>query len=215
MTITNTSTDPTSPLIVLLDAMTPGRDGGGAIVAMEKRGQAELVNSDRLPTKLGTYSDETDAKYAALGFTFGEPDPADPMFRPATLPQGWARQRSDHDMWSFLVDQHGRRRVAIFYKAAFYDRSAFMRLVSRREYLGSVLGEGAALVLDDEWLPTSTAIAVLAELRERASADAVEGDNFAERETTMGSEYWHERAAENRTEAEKAQALIDDLTPTA
>jgi predicted secreted protein len=32
-------------------------------------------------------------------------------------------------MWSYIVDDEGTQRVAIFYKAAFYDRDAFMRPV--------------------------------------------------------------------------------------
>jgi len=120
--ITNTSTDPVTPYLVLAEGISDG--GSGAIEAMEKRGQTELVNSDRLPTDTGS----SDEAFLALGFTFGDPDPSDPLFRPASLPPGWKRQASDHDIWSYLVDEFGRRRVAIFYKAAFYDRRAFMRI---------------------------------------------------------------------------------------
>ena len=34
-------------------------------------------------------------------------------------------------MWSHIVDAEGRKRVAVFYKAAFYDRRADMRLEPR------------------------------------------------------------------------------------
>ena len=34
-------------------------------------------------------------------------------------------------MWSDLLDAHGRKRAAIFYKAAFYDRSATISLCCR------------------------------------------------------------------------------------
>lgn len=126
MDIVNTSTDPATPYLAILGALD-GNGGSGAIEAMEKRGQQQLVNSDRLPVKLGL---GVDADFIALGFTFGDPDPADPLFRPATLPAGWTRQASDHDMWSYIVDEHGKQRVAVFYKAAFYDRRASMRLVT-------------------------------------------------------------------------------------
>ena len=38
---------------------------------------------------------------------------------------------SDHSMWSKLEDENGVEIASIFYKAAFYDMSAFMRLVSQ------------------------------------------------------------------------------------
>lgn len=91
---------------------------------MEAAGQQQLVNSDRLPVD----TDGQDQAFIDLGFTFGEPDADDPLFRPATLPEGWTRRASDHDMWSYLVDETGTDRVSIFYKAAFYDRRAHMGL---------------------------------------------------------------------------------------
>lgn len=120
--ITNTSDDPATPLVVLAESLATG-NGSAVIEAMEAHGQTELVNSDRLPVD-ATGGDEP---YLALGFTFGPPDPADPLFRYATLPPGWKRQPSDHPMWSYIVDECGHRRIAIFYKATFYDRRAFMR----------------------------------------------------------------------------------------
>lgn len=94
-----------------------------AIVGQEAEGQRQLLSSDRLPTK-------TRGDFEALGFTFGDPDPSDPLFRPATLPDGWTREGSAHAMWSYLLDERGIKRVAIFYKAAFYDRDAFMNILN-------------------------------------------------------------------------------------
>jgi hypothetical protein len=37
-------------------------------------------------------------------------------------------------MWSYLVDEKGRERAAIFYKAAFYDRDAHISITSRYSY---------------------------------------------------------------------------------
>ena len=105
-------------------AIVLGEGYSDQIVAMEAEGQQQLLNSDRLPSEI-----TGDRKhFEALGFMFGDPDPADPLFMPATLPAGWAREGSDHDMWSYIVDETGTKRVAIFYKAAYYDRRAFMRL---------------------------------------------------------------------------------------
>jgi hypothetical protein len=46
--------------------------------------------------------------------------------RSVKLPEGWHIKATDHSMWSNLVDDKGRNRASIFYKAAFYDREAFL-----------------------------------------------------------------------------------------
>lgn len=94
----------------------------GYIGDMEADGQRQLVASTVLPIDCTT----DEAALLALGFSFGEP--TDDLFREATMPHGWTKVGSDHDMWSYIEDKHGVRRVAVFYKAAFYDRCAFMRL---------------------------------------------------------------------------------------
>ena len=110
------------PEVVLIDTLIGDPDG--VIERQEARGQAALVNSDLLPTdRRGD-----DSVWEALGFVFGEVVADDPMFQHATLPEGWARKGSGHAMWSYLYDADGFRRVAIFYKAAFYDRSANMHI---------------------------------------------------------------------------------------
>jgi hypothetical protein len=211
MKITDTTTDqPTAELALLEDYI--GGPGAG-ITNMEKRGQAELVNSDRLPTSFGPHRDAVaeQAAYEALGFTFGAPDPADPLFRPATLPAGWSRQASDHAMHSYIVDEFGRRRVAIFYKAASYDRRADMRLETPYGYLAAVLYAQAQPTLDTTWLTYDVALATLAEIRDQAIADAVRCDE--NHEHGYGADgYYAKRADEHRAEASCAQALIDDIT---
>ena len=88
---------------------------------MEAHGQSELVVSEVLPT------DGSDNEcWAKMGVIFGEPVKGDPIFRQATLPKGWSKKRTGHSMWSDLVDEQGKKRAAIFYKAAFYDRSSFI-----------------------------------------------------------------------------------------
>ena len=99
----------------------------GSIQRSEAQGQQELVVSAVLPVDM----QPDRASFEALGFTFGEPDPNDRLFVPATLPQGWRKGTSDHAMWSHVIDDQGRQRVTVFYKAAFYDRRAHMSLVPR------------------------------------------------------------------------------------
>lgn len=114
MKITNTASDEVRPEWVM---------GGNpsAIVQQEARGQKELVNSTQLPTKCSPASRAT---LEAAGVVFGKPNERDPMFCDATLPAGWKKVATDHSMWTDIVDETGKKRGSIFYKAAFYDRSA-------------------------------------------------------------------------------------------
>jgi hypothetical protein len=120
--------DPASQWAFLADSLGSGGTSG-AVERQESAGQQELVHSDRLPTACNK------AAFEALGFTFGDPDPADPLFMPATLPEGWEKRATDHSMGSVIVDPLGRERVSIFYKAAFYDRSAHMNLIGLHWYV--------------------------------------------------------------------------------
>ena len=149
--IRNTSADmaaPGSPDPYL--ALASGLATGSAtefVTAQEKAGQRQLVSSASLPTD----THRTDAEFEALGFVFGDPDPSDPMFRPTTLPAGWSKRGSDHDMWSYVVDEHGRDRVSVFYKAAWYDRAAHMYLNTVYGYLRSCVYENKPIVTDESW----------------------------------------------------------------
>jgi hypothetical protein len=64
-----------------------------------------------------------DAQLTALGFELGE-QCEDELFRLARLPEGWTIERAAHAMYSHVIDADGYQRCTIFYKAAFYDRSA-------------------------------------------------------------------------------------------
>jgi hypothetical protein len=57
-----------------------------------------------------------------FGFTFGED--ADDIFVNVIAPDGWSIRPSDHSMHSDILDNLGRVRGGIFYKAAYYDRRA-------------------------------------------------------------------------------------------
>lgn len=103
-----------------LVASTPG-----GIEAQEKAGQALLVASTNMPKELRPSREA----FEKVGFKFGAD--VDEIFVSATLPLGWYRQASDHSMWSYIMDEQGRKRAAIFYKAAFYDRRASASLERR------------------------------------------------------------------------------------
>ena len=119
--ITNTTAEVQKDLLLGLLTALPG-----GVEASEARGQQELVRSQaRLPTR---GCDEQ--ALTALGFVIGPVIANDPIWREATLPPGWNIKATDHYMWSDILDETGKKRGHIFYKAAFYDRDAFMRLTT-------------------------------------------------------------------------------------
>lgn len=100
----------------------------GAIEAQEAAGQQSFVNSDTLPCQMSA-----DARLGleTAGVVFGNPVPGDDLFVYVTLPEGWTKSGTSHSMHSDLLDDKGRKRAGIFYKAAFYDRRADLHIVSR------------------------------------------------------------------------------------
>ena len=126
----NTAADhPMLNLLAAMDAQHRTGDSSNMILEQEAAGQRQLVNSDVLPTKYNGRG-ESDIKEALtkIGFVFGDVVNGDPMFQTVQLPEGWKREGSGHAMWSYVHDQHGRERLSIFYKAAFYDRDAFFNV---------------------------------------------------------------------------------------
>lgn len=99
-----------------------------SIEKQEKIGQDELCNSCQLPTKLMSTEFSITAKeyYDALGINVLRESKGDSLFYDIELPKDWSIQHTDHAMWSNLVDDKQRIRANIFYKAAFYDRQAFI-----------------------------------------------------------------------------------------
>lgn len=190
---------PAGRIAMLAGAMS-GRSANELIGEQEKAGQRQLVNSDRLPAQM----DGGREPFEALGFTFGEPDPRNPLFAPATLPAGWTRQAADHDMWSYLLDEHGRRRVSIFYKAAFYDRRATMYLIGVSGYLRDVALTGAPVITDDTW-------ATQAALAQAARECIAEADVRITALTNCGDA---EAADTYRAERAKYSAVLAQLDTT-
>lgn len=105
-----------------LVAATPG-----GIEAQEAAGQREACANMRLP-KDGT-SDDQRKVWESLGFVFGKDH--DNLFVNVMFPAGWTWKATEHSMHNDLLDDKGRKRAGMFYKAAFYDRSAHIRLTRR------------------------------------------------------------------------------------
>lgn len=112
-----------------------GGDGQRTLLDAEQRGQDQMVESESLPVRTNFC---TDADLEAMGVQLGKPFTEDHLFRPAILPDGWEKKPTDHAMWSEVVDARGRKRLSIFYKAAFYDRDAFINAVERYRVLSGM-----------------------------------------------------------------------------
>lgn len=104
---------------VFLEALVTGNPGQ-TIMNQEKRGQNTFAASEKLPIRCPR------AELEALGFVFG--NPLDDLFIACQFPSGWTKRTTDHSLWTELIDPNGNVRGSIFYKAAFYDRDAFMSL---------------------------------------------------------------------------------------
>lgn len=109
-------------LEVFMDVMGGG-DPHTAIERQEARGQRQVAALSQLPV------DAPWDHLAKLGVE--KLDDGDGVLCRAKLPEGWKIAPTDHSMWSHLVDDKGRQRAAMFYKAAFYDRSAHLNLTRR------------------------------------------------------------------------------------
>lgn len=86
------------------------------IVASEVKGQENLVNSTQLPIA-GEWQILESWGIKRTGSSEG-------LFCDATLPLGWIKRATENTFWSELIDEKGRKRASIFYKAAYYDRDA-------------------------------------------------------------------------------------------
>ena len=101
-----------------------------AVEAQEADGQRSFTTSDTLPTMMGL-GDRVALEQA--GVVFGEKVDGDEIFTYVTLPAGWKKVASPagDSRWTELHDDKDRCRASIFYKAAFYDRSANLNVTRR------------------------------------------------------------------------------------
>lgn len=99
----------------------------GGIEAQERRGQIEQSFQETLPQEMIGC---TQVDFEKMGFKFTG-KVVDKIFLECAFPDGWRKQPTEHSMWSNLLDNQGRRRASIFFKAAFYDYNANISLDRR------------------------------------------------------------------------------------
>lgn len=93
---------------------------------MEREGQQNAIRRVQLARNLQPNKEI----WEQLGFKFYDIE-GDNVLCNATLPEGWSLEATEHSMWTNILDEQGRIRGQMFYKAAFYDRSAHMSLKQR------------------------------------------------------------------------------------
>lgn len=144
------NTSKTQPEDFLLDVAAVGTSN--AIEMQESEGQHFFVASETLPTD----GDKTPLE--ASGVKFLGTVEGDPLFQYVVLPKGWKKQATEHPMHSDLLDKKGRKRAGIFYKAAFYDRSAHFHCNTRFSIHKDYDSKHASIarVLDGETIIFST-----------------------------------------------------------
>ena len=103
-----------------------------AIEIQEAEGQKELINSLQLPRKCNSPRGiNASEQYHKMGIQVFTSSKGDDLFMGVKLPDGWKKEATDHSMWNNLLDDKGRVRATFFYKAAFYDRDAFVNFSTR------------------------------------------------------------------------------------
>ena len=122
--------------------MTAGNNN--LILQQEAEGQRSFVDSDTLPVVF--LQPEGKSILESLGVEFLGAVKDDPIFQFVKLPDGWKKVAAEHSLWTDLIDENGRKRAAIFYKATFYDRSAHICLLSRYSIDYSLFGHDPGIL---------------------------------------------------------------------
>lgn len=116
------------PIIPLAEAIAGG-SVAALVDAQRGRGQEQFANSDTLPVQM--LGENTRAMLEAAGVRFLGPVEGDKLFQYVELPSGWRKSATAGSLYTDLLDDKGRKRASIFYKAEFCDRVAHIRASPR------------------------------------------------------------------------------------
>ena len=149
-----------------------------AIEHVERQGQLDFVLDDDFMPVNGDWN-------ALEAFGFAGPEPTDDaLFARTALPAGWTKAAEEHEMGSVVLDERGVPRVSVFYKAAFYDRTASFTVLDVAGHLATkaVYGTGEP-GLPELWpvLTDAERIAFEARMREYQGVMAVDPARWTER----------------------------------
>ena len=134
-------------------AMVPG-----GIESQEAMGQKWLATASVLPRLIFGNDVSREELEEEWGMKFLHDK--DDLFVNVNLPDGWAivPQNRPSSYWSDLLDEHGSKRAQIFYKAAFYDRSAQMAVVTRFAIRSTHTPDGFWLAVFDHKIGTEAVV---------------------------------------------------------
>lgn len=145
-----------------------------AIKLQESLGAGDVRHTDRFPLKRNGV---TDAQLRELGFVLGEK--IDDLFQSVQLPPRWTKTGAG-DLWTYVLDEHKRKRFSIFYKAAFYDRDAFANGIARfsvtRDYDNEEKTKKNVIIVNDGDKRIHCVVGKITEVEYDASSEAVKAE---------------------------------------
>ncbi len=97
------------------------------IKSQELNGQLDVLSMKLIPRSVGYPATQETIERMGIKITGTLND----LFFTCEFPEGWKIVPSDGPMWTYLIDKSGNQRASIFYKAAFYDTDAFIKVNSR------------------------------------------------------------------------------------
>lgn len=103
--------------------------GPTMILEEEQAGQRQLIATDRLPASIEPAGARE--AFERMGIVFLGPVIGDSLFMHVALPAGWRKVATGEAMLSLIVDDRGRERARIFYKASHHDPKASLILTAR------------------------------------------------------------------------------------
>lgn len=94
----------------------------GGIEAQERMGQKDVCRKTMIPKEMIPNR----RAYEDMGIHIR--NDANDIFFSADYPKDWTIKPTNNPYYSLIIDNTGKERAQIFYKAAFYDKSAYIRL---------------------------------------------------------------------------------------
>lgn len=166
----------------------------GFVEIAETLGQLDILAADVLPVLIfddcGQPADRS--VFEQMGIVFGNEVEGNPLFVNCTLPSGWRKEASNQAEWTYLLDEKGRQRVRIFYKAVSYDSSAHMTPVGRiylsGDYTFATVMDGEVELFRTENLPLAGQNAWVVHGKARRAAEAWTHFYFPDWENVLA--YW-------------------------
>lgn len=122
--------DPLDQALLFVALTANGGSSDDAADTVDRMAHSGLQRGTEMKLPMDLNPVGAEAVLDRLGFFFTG-QPIDDVFQMVIAPDGWRLRRTDHPMWSELLDPSGAVRGMLFHKAAFYDRSAHLDLLRR------------------------------------------------------------------------------------